>query len=116
MVAMAGDFGADVRLVAFMQYLRVLFVASAAALVARIGLGDEAHSVSLLWFPPLNQGFVITLVVMLTGAWLGTRLRIPSGACRYCAVPHPPAQAAAARQKECAVGCPATRPSASPPG
>ena len=45
MVAMAGDFGADVRLVAFMQYLRVLFVASAAALVARIGLGDEAHSV-----------------------------------------------------------------------
>lgn len=42
MVAMAGDFGADVRLVAFMQYLRVLFVATAAAMVARIGLGDEA--------------------------------------------------------------------------
>ena len=41
MVAMAGDFGADVRLVAFMQYLRVLFVASAAALVARIGLGER---------------------------------------------------------------------------
>lgn len=80
MVAMAGDFGADVRLVAFMQYLRVLFVASAAALVARIGLGDEAHSVSLLWFPALNRGFAITLVVMLLGAWLGTRLRIPSGA------------------------------------
>lgn len=36
MVAMAGDFGADVRLVAFMQYLRVLFVATAAAFVARM--------------------------------------------------------------------------------
>ncbi len=27
MVAMAQDYGADIRLVAFMQYLRVLFVA-----------------------------------------------------------------------------------------
>lgn len=80
MVAMAGDFGADVRLVAFMQYLRVLFVATAAAIVARIGLGDTAHSVELLWFPPLNQGFWVTLGVMFAGAWLGTRLRIPSGA------------------------------------
>ena len=80
MVAMAGDFGADVRLVAFMQYLRVLFVATAAAIVARIGLGDSAHSVSQVWFPPLNQGFLITLGVMFAGAWLSTRLRIPSGA------------------------------------
>ncbi|MFO6427358.1 AbrB family transcriptional regulator [Escherichia coli] len=31
MVAMAQDYGADIRLVAFMQYLRVLFVAGAAA-------------------------------------------------------------------------------------
>ncbi len=80
MVAMAGDFGADVRLVAFMQYLRVLFVATAAAIVARIGLGDAAHSVSLVWFPPLDRGFLVTLGVMFAGAWLGTKLRIPSGA------------------------------------
>ena len=33
MVAMAQDYGADIRLVAFMQYLRVLFVAGAAVLV-----------------------------------------------------------------------------------
>ena len=31
MVAMAQDYGADIRLVAFMQYLRVLFVAEASA-------------------------------------------------------------------------------------
>ncbi len=80
MVAMSGDFGADPRLVAFMQYLRVLFVATAAAVVARIGLGDAAQNVSLTWFPALHGGFLVTLAVMFGGAWLGQRLRIPSGA------------------------------------
>jgi hypothetical protein len=82
MVAMAGDFGADVRLVAFMQYLRVLFVATAAAMVARIGLGDEAGhgNVALEWFPSLDWRFPATLGVAIVGAWLGPRLRIPSGA------------------------------------
>ncbi len=56
MVAMAGEFGADVRLVAFMQYLRVLFVAAAAALVVRVGLGDAPQGVPLAppWFPALG--------------------------------------------------------------
>lgn len=82
MVAMAGDFGADVRLVAFMQYLRVLFVATAAAMVARIGLGDEAGhgNAALEWFPSLDWRFPATLGVAIVGAWLGPRLRIPSGA------------------------------------
>ncbi|MDI6936058.1 AbrB family transcriptional regulator, partial [Serratia sp. Se-PFBMAAmG] len=64
MVAMAGDFGADVRLVAFMQYLRVLFVATAAAVVARIGLGTNGGAVELVWFPALQSSFILTLVVM----------------------------------------------------
>ncbi|MFS2222540.1 AbrB family transcriptional regulator [Pantoea sp. B65] len=81
MVAMAGEYGADARLVAFMQYLRVLFVATAAAIVARIGLGDSAQSATpLLWFPPLDQRFAATLAIALGGAWLGQRFRIPSGA------------------------------------
>lgn len=80
MVAMAGDFGADVRLVAFMQYLRVLFVATAAAVVARIGLDTSGGATGLIWFPALGHGFLLTLVVMIAGAWLGQRLRIPSGA------------------------------------
>ncbi|MDD0201356.1 AbrB family transcriptional regulator, partial [Shigella flexneri] len=45
MVAMAQDYGADIRLVAFMQYLRVLFVAGAAVLVTRMMLGDNAEAV-----------------------------------------------------------------------
>ena len=36
MVLMADAFGADARLVAFMQYLRVIFVSMAAALIARL--------------------------------------------------------------------------------
>ncbi|MFD1803877.1 AbrB family transcriptional regulator [Mixta tenebrionis] len=81
MVAMAGDYGADVRLVAFMQYLRVLFVATAAAVVARIGLGDNAQGATALqWFPALDMRFAATLGVMLLGAFLGQRFRIPSGA------------------------------------
>ncbi|MEC5343762.1 AbrB family transcriptional regulator [Brenneria populi] len=82
MVAMSGEFGADVRLVAFMQYLRVLMVTAAAAFVARIGLGSEAaeNSAMLAWFPALDWRFPATLGVAFCCAWLGRRLRIPSGA------------------------------------
>ncbi|WP_074012034.1 AbrB family transcriptional regulator [Candidatus Sodalis sp. SoCistrobi] len=79
MVAMAGDFGADVRLVAFMQYLRVLFVATAAA-VAHIALGEQgAVAPAVTWFPPLDARFIATLAVAAVGAILGRRLRIPAG-------------------------------------
>ncbi|MEN5018678.1 AbrB family transcriptional regulator [Erwinia sp. Eh17-17] len=80
MVAMAGDFGADTRLVAFMQYLRVLFVATAAAIVARIGLGEQTQAVDIVWFPAPDTGFAATICVMLLGAFLGQKFRIPSGA------------------------------------
>lgn len=82
MVAMAGEFGADVRLVAFMQYLRVLMVTAAAAFVARVGLGENAaqNSAMLAWFPALDWRFFATLGVAFVGACLGRRLRMPSGA------------------------------------
>ncbi|VTQ65853.1 Putative ammonia monooxygenase [Campylobacter jejuni] len=81
MVAMAGDFGADVRLVAFMQYLRVLFVATAAAFVARMAMGDSASLAAVVvWFPPLTWRFFVTVFLAVAGVWLGPRLRIPSGA------------------------------------
>lgn len=50
MVIMAQEYGADVRLVALIQYLRVLFVAGAAALVVRVALGGVAWAAAALSF------------------------------------------------------------------
>ena len=81
MVAMSEEFGADVRLVAFMQYLRVLFVAGSAALIVRLALGSEAQAVvqELIWFPSLDWNFAATIALAVIAGWLGRRLRIPSG-------------------------------------
>lgn len=81
MVAMAQDYGADVRLVAFMQYLRVLFVAGAAALVVRFTMGNDAQALSqeIVWFPPLDVNFVWTMALTVAAGVLGRLSRFPSG-------------------------------------
>jgi uncharacterized membrane protein AbrB (regulator of aidB expression) len=80
MVAMAQDYGADIRLVAFMQYLRVLLVVGAAAMVTRLVMGDQAQAVSeqIIWFPPLSGNLFSTLMLAAAGT-AGRLLRIPSG-------------------------------------
>ncbi|TCV93703.1 AbrB family transcriptional regulator [Biostraticola tofi] len=80
MVAMSEEFGADVRLVAFMQYLRVLLVAAAAALVAHLILPEQIAGPAVNWWPALDDRFAATLAVATVGAWLGRKLRIPAGA------------------------------------
>ena len=56
MTLMAEAFGADVRLVAFMQYLRVVLVTVVASVISRIwatpASGD--HVASIVWFPPMQ--------------------------------------------------------------
>lgn len=80
MVLMAGAFGADQRLVAFMQYLRVVIVTIAAAVVARLwvdrsGVAEPA----IVWFPPLDwAAFGLTLAVAATGGFAGRMVRLPS--------------------------------------
>ncbi|CDX31650.1 hypothetical protein MPLSOD_140293 [Mesorhizobium sp. SOD10] len=55
MVLMAGAFGADQRLVAFMQYLRVIFVSMTAALVAKMWVDTSGVEVPpVVWFPPID--------------------------------------------------------------
>ncbi len=80
MVLMAGAFGADQRLVAFMQYLRVLLVSVAAALVAGLWVdtsGVEAPAQA--WFPPIEPAaMATTLFVAAVGATAGKLLRLPS--------------------------------------
>ena len=82
MMLMAQAFGADARLVAFMQYLRVVFVAVSAALVARFWVGLPATAASaIIWFPPLDwTAFAGTLLLAGGGGWIGARLKLPAGA------------------------------------
>jgi membrane AbrB-like protein len=81
MVLMAEAFGADARLVAFMQYLRVIFVAVAAAIVARFFVGENGATAGIVWFPPIDlTGFSQTLVLIALGTPLGVFLKVPAGA------------------------------------
>jgi membrane AbrB-like protein len=89
MMIMAEAHGADVRLVAFMQYLRVVCVSFTASLVAHwwIGHGPQpaaaiaaAAAPSLLLAPASWTHFGITLVLAVGGAIVGARLRLPAGA------------------------------------
>jgi membrane AbrB-like protein len=80
MVLMAGAFGADQRLVAFMQYLRVIFVSMTAALVARMWVDTSGVEIpAIVWFPPIDpQAFAATIGIALVGGLMGKLLRLPS--------------------------------------
>lgn len=80
MVLMADAFGADARLVAFMQYVRVIMVSVAAALIARLFVdtsGIEPPPVA--WFPALEWGaFSTTLLVAVVGSAAAWLARLPA--------------------------------------
>lgn len=82
MMVLAGAFGADARLVAFMQYLRVVIVAALASVVARVWVGASGAVVPhIVWFPALAwQDFIATLVIAGVSGAVGVGLRIPAGA------------------------------------
>ncbi len=80
MLVMADAYGADIRLVAFMQYLRVVFVAAAASLVARYWAEVDAAGPEIIWFGPIHLiPFLETLAVAVVGGFLGKWLRVPAG-------------------------------------
>lgn len=80
MVLMAGAFGADQRLVAFMQYLRVMMVTIAAAVFARLWVDTSGVSLPPVdWFPVIQwPAFGATVVLAAAGAFLGRLLRLPT--------------------------------------
>lgn len=80
MVLMAATFGADARLVAFMQYLRVIFVLVTAAVVARLWVDTSGVEVpAKAWFPAIDWvPFGSTLAIAVIGACAGRLLRLPS--------------------------------------
>jgi membrane AbrB-like protein len=78
MVIMAEAFGADARLVALMQYLRVAMVVMTSALVARV-LGAVAPETPPFVLDP--KGFALAVGVALAGLAVGLALRkVPAGA------------------------------------
>jgi membrane AbrB-like protein len=91
MLAMSDPLGADPRLVALMQYTRVVVVVVSATLVGRFGLVPGPESTpgqglpaapvggNLLVHDPLMT-YALTALVAVLGAWAGTRLRLPAGA------------------------------------
>ncbi len=83
MVLMAEGFGGDARLVAFMQFLRVMMVAIAASLVARwwVAPGATVVPAAIDWFPALGAvPLAETLALAGVGALLGVASRLPAGA------------------------------------
>lgn len=82
MTVMAESYGADIRLVAVMQYLRVVLVAACAALVARLfGVSSAAGAAPIVWFPPVDwPSLAGTLAVAIGGPLIARRLRLPAGA------------------------------------
>lgn len=84
MMIMAEAHGADVRLVAFMQYLRVVCVSLTASLVAHWWIGGTAAAqpaaAHTMLLGPGGWGAVgATLLVALAGAAIGARLKLPAG-------------------------------------
>ena len=82
MTLMSESYGADMQLVAFMQYLRLIMVAAVASILARFWQGNTLHAVTttdlfaeVAWMPLLK-----TLVLALSGPLLAWRLRIRAGA------------------------------------
>jgi uncharacterized protein len=91
MLAMSDPLGADARLVALMQYTRVVVVVVTATLVGRLvaGASPQPTSAQGLQAAPggadlLVQGtvptYAVTVLVAILGALAGTRLRLPAGA------------------------------------
>ena len=81
MVLMAEAYGADIRLVAVMQYLRVAIVGLLASLVARTWGGSGAAGPATDWFPALAAWpFLATLALIAGGAVVGVESKIPAGA------------------------------------
>ncbi len=80
MVLMGEAYGADARLVAFMQFLRVVLVALTASVVARLWGLHAGAAPSPNWFAPVDPvGLAETLLLAIAGSLIGARTKIPAG-------------------------------------
>jgi len=81
MTLMSAGYGADMRLVAFMQYVRVVCVVLAATIVARFMGVTVVEEQAIVWFPSIDWlDFAITILVALVAALVGMKVKMPGGA------------------------------------
>ena len=82
MILQAQQDGADARIVAFMLYVRVLFVVFAAALVARFWVGHASgHLPAPAWLAPVRWGnLALVILIALLAQQAARLLRLPSWA------------------------------------
>lgn len=82
MTFMAEAYGADIRLVALMQYLRIFMVAGIAALVARMfGVSSSYGAAAIVWLPEVHAWpLAETLALAIVGPAIARVARIPAGA------------------------------------
>ncbi len=91
MVAMSESVKADARVVAFMQYARLILVSLSASLLTRFVLtparvqiataaapSESAAGLSL--FSAGWMAYSLSAIVAVAGAWAGVRMRLPAGA------------------------------------
>lgn len=80
MTIMSESYGADMRLVAVMQYTRVAFCALAAMLTAGMLVNTEAlQSSSVHWFVSNWYHFASTLGLLVVSLWSASKVRISGG-------------------------------------
>lgn len=80
MVLMAESYGADVRLVAVMQYMRVVLVALIGSALAHFLAPEHVPAMAVNFFPPVDYGwFAITMLIAFGGALGAKYLRVPAG-------------------------------------
>lgn len=81
MTLMSESYGGDMRLVAFMQYIRVVCCALAATAVARVmGVTPSDAASEIVWFPDGSWVAVLATAALAAAvSLLGARLKIPGG-------------------------------------
>jgi uncharacterized protein len=81
MVVMAESYGADVRLVAFMQYLRVAMTTVIAAAIAHFYAVNNGQNIHFIpgWFDINYANLLVTITLACGVSMLAYKLRIPGG-------------------------------------
>jgi len=79
MTLMSDRYGGDMRIVAVMQYSRVVLVTAVATAVAHFWASGAAAQAAP-WFPELHAGALsASILVAIAGGWIAERLHLPGG-------------------------------------